>query len=66
MKPQICDLLSRLRIHSPDCERCGARETCGNDLLKRLQELKRRAQMASLQGGQGEGGEDPDSKQQRL
>ena len=39
MRGQICFLLARLRIHSPDCEHCTARQACGSDLLKRLEEL---------------------------
>jgi len=35
----ICSLLSLLRIHSPDCERCMARQAYGNELRKRLEEL---------------------------
>ena len=34
-----CYLLSFLRIHRPDCEHCNARETCGNLMRKRLEEL---------------------------
>ena len=40
MRKQICYVLARLRIHSPDCEHCNARATCGSELLKRLEELK--------------------------
>jgi hypothetical protein len=35
----ICSLLSLLRIHSPDCEHCMARQAYGNELRKRLEEL---------------------------
>jgi hypothetical protein len=39
LRGRICYLLARLRIHSPDCAHCSAREACGSDLLKRLEEL---------------------------
>ena len=39
MRGRICYLLARLRIHNPDCEHCNAREVCGSELLKRLEEL---------------------------
>ena len=39
LRGRICYLLARLRIHSPDCEHCNARQACGSDLLKRLEEL---------------------------
>jgi hypothetical protein len=39
LRGRICYLLARLRIHSPDCEHCSARQACGSDLLKRLEEL---------------------------
>ena len=35
LRPQICYVLSLLRIHSPDCEHCMARLTCGDDLRER-------------------------------
>jgi hypothetical protein len=34
-----CYLLSRLRIHRPDCEHCKAREEYGVEMRKRLEEL---------------------------
>jgi hypothetical protein len=34
-----CRLLSLLRIHSPDCARCNAYETQGDELRKRLEEM---------------------------
>jgi len=34
-----CEMLSLLRIHSLDCERCSARETHGGEMRKRLEEL---------------------------
>jgi len=43
LRGRICYLLARLRIHSPDCEHCNARQACGSDLLKRLEELNWRA-----------------------
>ena len=39
MRGRICYLLARLRIHNPDCEHCSARQQCGSELLKRLEEL---------------------------
>ncbi len=46
-----CNLLSLLRIHRPDCEHCNARETCGHEMRKRLEELNWRMQLDSLNGG---------------
>ena len=43
-----CYLLSLLRIHHPDCEHCHARETCGDEMRKRLEELNWRTQPYSL------------------
>jgi hypothetical protein len=39
-----CYLLSLLRIHSPNCEVCNAREKYGVDMRKRLEELNWRTQ----------------------
>jgi len=36
---RICYLLALLRIHSPDCEHCKAREKYGIEMRKRLEEL---------------------------
>jgi len=47
LRPQICYVLSLLRIHSPDCEHCMARLTCGDDLRKRLEELDGWTQLSS-------------------
>jgi hypothetical protein len=47
----MCYLLSLLRIHSPDCERCNAREMCGYEMRKRLEELSWRTQPRSLNNG---------------
>jgi hypothetical protein len=41
---RICYLLALLRIHSPDCEHCNARETSGDEIRKRLEELAWRTQ----------------------
>src|SRR5258708_24264450 len=38
-RPRICYVLSLLRIHRPDCEHCMARQSCGDELRKRLEEL---------------------------
>jgi hypothetical protein len=39
LRPRICNILSLLKIHNPDCKHCTAHLTCGNDLRKRLEEL---------------------------
>lgn len=39
-----CYLLSLLRIHSPNCEGCNAREKYGVEMRKRLEELGWRMQ----------------------
>jgi hypothetical protein len=43
-----CFLLSLVRLHSPDCERCNAHETHGDEMRKRLEELSWRTQPRSL------------------
>jgi hypothetical protein len=48
LRRRICYLLSLLRIHSPDCEHCNARETRGDEIQKRLEELSWRMQPRSL------------------
>jgi hypothetical protein len=45
-----CYLLSLLRIHSPDCD-VNAREMCGDEMRKRLDELSGRMQPRSLNNG---------------
>ena len=45
-----CYLLSLLRIHHPDCERC-AREKYGDEMRKRLEELNWRTQPHSPEAG---------------
>jgi hypothetical protein len=35
-----CYLLSLLRIQHPDCDHCNAREKCGGEMRKRLEELR--------------------------
>jgi len=50
-RPRICYVLSLLRIHSPDCEHCMARQTCGDELRKRLEELDGRKQPSSHENG---------------
>ena len=49
-----CYLLYLLRIHRPDCERCNARETCGDEMRRRLEELNWRTQPDSLNNGDHE------------
>jgi len=56
-----CYLLSLLKIQHPDCEHCNARETCGEELRKRLEELNWRAQPHS-HGDHGEVAKVFDSK----
>jgi len=64
---RICYLLALLRIHDPDCEHCNAREMCGSELQKRLEELNWRTQPRSLKNGdQEEVGHVPDSKPPKL
>jgi hypothetical protein len=64
---RICYLLALLRIHNPDCEHCNAREMCGSELQKRLEELNWRTQPRSLKNdGRGEVVEEPDSKLPKL
>ena len=46
-----CYLLSLLRIQHPDCELCNARETCGVEMRKRLEELNCWTQPRSLNNG---------------
>jgi hypothetical protein len=49
--PRICYLLSALRIHSPDCEHCNPRESCGYAMRKRLEELNGGTQTRSVNNG---------------
>ncbi len=51
LRPRICYALSVLRIHRPDCEHCGAREMCGDELRKRLEQLNWRTQPRPLNHG---------------
>lgn len=46
-----CYLLSVLRIHHPDSERCNARETFGDEMRRWLEELNWRTQPDSLGNG---------------
>jgi hypothetical protein len=43
-----CYLSSLLRIHRPDCEHCKAREKCGLEMRRRLEELNWGTQPHSL------------------
>jgi hypothetical protein len=43
-----CYLLSLLKIHRLDCEHGNARDTCGDELRKRLEESNWRTQPHSL------------------
>ena len=40
VKRWICHVLSVLKIHSPNCERCAARDIFWVELIKRLKELQ--------------------------
>ncbi len=52
LRLRMCYLLSLLRIHQPDCEHCNAREMCGDEMRKWLDELSgRRLQPRSLNNG---------------
>jgi collagenase-like PrtC family protease len=46
-----CYLSSLLKIRHPDCEHCNARETSGNEMRKRLEELNWRTQPHFLNKG---------------
>jgi predicted Fe-S protein YdhL (DUF1289 family) len=60
-------VLARLRIHSPDCEHCNARETCWGEMRERLEQLNWRTRPHSLKNGdQEEVVEVPDSKLSKL
>lgn len=48
LRRRICHLLSLLRIHNPDCERCNDREICWGEMRERLEELNWRTQPHSL------------------
>jgi hypothetical protein len=64
---RICHLLVLLRIHSPDCEHCNAREASGDEIRKRLEELSWRTKPRSLKNDDhGEVVEEPDSKLPKL
>ena len=64
---RICYLLALLRIHSPDCEHCNAREMSGDEMRKRLEELSWRTKPRSLKNDDhGEVVEEPDSKLPKL
>jgi hypothetical protein len=51
LRPRVCHVLSLLRIHSPDCEHCMARLTCGDELRKRLEQLSGRRPPRSRETG---------------
>ena len=49
-----CYVLSFLRMHRSDCETCAARETTGDEMRRRLDELNWRTQPPALnQGNRG-------------
>ena len=67
LRPWACYLLSLLRIHRPDCEHCSVRETCGDEMRKRLEDLNWRTQPRSLKNGHdGDVVDNPDSKLPKL
>lgn len=68
LRPRICYLLAVMRIHNPDCGHCSARGTCGNEMLKRLEDLNSRMRPSSLKNeAHGEEVvEDGDSKLPKL
>src|SRR5664279_763853 len=49
VRRRICELLSFLRLHNPDCEHCNASQTRGDEIRQRLEELCWRTQPSSLQ-----------------
>jgi hypothetical protein len=51
LESRICYVLSLLRIHTPECKHCMARQTYGNELRKRLQELNGWTQPCSPKNG---------------
>ena len=51
LRRRICYLLSLLKIHSRECVHCHARETGGDDMLKRLEELDWRTRQSLLENG---------------
>ena len=67
LRLRICYLLSRLRMHSPDCEHCNDRATCGDEMRQRLEELSWRTQRRSLNNeDSGEPVEASDSKPPKV
>lgn len=45
-KRGLCIVLTLLRMHRPDCERCSALQEClGHDMRKRLEELREQSTM---------------------
>ena len=67
LRDRSCYLLSLLRIHTPDCKHCNARETCWREMQKRLEELSWRTQpVAHKNGDHGEVAEVLDSKLPKL
>jgi hypothetical protein len=64
---RICYLLALLGIHSPDCERCNARQMGWGEMRERLEELSRRTQPHSPENADhGEVGHVPDSKPPKV
>jgi hypothetical protein len=51
LRPRICYLLALLKIHSPNCEHCIARLTCGDEIRKRLEELNTQKQSCLQEDG---------------
>ena len=44
LRSRICQLLSILKLHKPDCEHCKAKLTCGIVIRRRLHELDGRGE----------------------
>lgn len=67
LRDRICYLMSRLKIHNPDCANCNARETCWGEMRKRLEELSWQTQRVSVKNlDHVEVLESPDSKLPNL
>ena len=41
VKRWLCYLLSRLKLHRPDCKRCNRHEMCWVEIKERIEDLKR-------------------------
>ena len=66
LRQRICFLLSMLRIHSPDCVHCNARQTCWDDTVRRLNELDVSGQSTLKNGNQREKSQPRNSESWKL